>query len=313
MKVKCPVCSGEAVLVKHLEQKFIIENLEKYYNSKITTKVLDTDYSIQACKQCSLEFAHPLLQGNDAFYNWITSKTTYYPHIRSEYLQVADHINSFPANKPVRVLDIGCGSGLFMQLVKEKCANANIVGIDTTKQSVETCVANGLTAYHAYLDEFVEICAKDNTQFDVIVAFHVLEHVEDPKGFVNTAAKLLADGGKLFISTPLSPMSFEADWYDPLNHPPHHMTRWTVKAYETLALHCNLNIKVWLEDAVKPLNRAFTTWRLAKDLKRSSKAEMAKSIIKSPIAFAGVYNRQKNRDRRANKYLPDVILVELFR
>ncbi len=313
MEVKCPVCASATNQVKQLSQAFIVENLEKYYSSKVDRKILDTDYFIHQCKGCTLEFAYPLIQGNDAFYSWITTRTTYYPHLRSEYLQVIDHINSLPTGKKVKVLDIGCGSGLFMKLVKEKCPNAEIDGLETTPESVAACVDAGLNAYHSYLDEYVELCRQKELAYDVIVAFHVLEHVEDPKGFVSTAASLLAAGGALFISTPLSPMSFETDWYDPLNHPPHHMTRWTIKAYETLAAKCQLQVKVWLEDAVKPLSRAFTTWRLVKEMKQSSKTKIAASIVASPLAFAKVLQNQKQRQQVDDKYLPDVILVQLYK
>jgi SAM-dependent methyltransferase len=72
-------------------------------------------------------------------------------------------------------------------------------------------------------------------EFPVVTAFHCLEHVKDPVNFVRELLRVTAPVGKLFLSTPYSPMSFEMEWFDILNHPPHHMTRWTVAAYRRLA------------------------------------------------------------------------------
>jgi SAM-dependent methyltransferase len=72
-------------------------------------------------------------------------------------------------------------------------------------------------------------------EFPVVTSFHCLEHVSQPVEFVRELLRATAPGGKLFLSTPYSPMSFESDWFDVLNHPPHHMARWNLAAYRKLA------------------------------------------------------------------------------
>ena len=67
--------------------------------------------------------------------------------------------------------------------------------------------------------------------FDFVASFHCLEHVPDPRGFVAAMLAALKPGGSLLLSTPYSPMSVENHWFDPLNHPPHHMSRWNDSAY----------------------------------------------------------------------------------
>jgi len=58
------------------------------------------------------------------------------------------------------------------------------------------------------------------------------------------ARDLLAPSGRLMISTPYSPMSLEENWFDPLNHPPHHITRWSEKPYEALAARTGLALTI---------------------------------------------------------------------
>ena len=39
-------------------------------------------------------------------------------------------------------------------------------------------------------------------------------------------------------------MSFEHTWFDPLNHPPHHLSRWTTTALERLAAVTGFDIAI---------------------------------------------------------------------
>ncbi len=43
-----------------------------------------------------------------------------------------------------------------------------------------------------------------NEQFDFITIGEVLEHVENPKNFLNKARKILSDDGNIFITVPIN-------------------------------------------------------------------------------------------------------------
>ena len=45
---------------------------------------------------------------------------------------------------------------------------------------------------------------KHNSEFDIVVAWHVLEHLEDPVGFIHLAEKVLKSGGVLCLEVPNS-------------------------------------------------------------------------------------------------------------
>jgi len=88
-----------------------------------------------------------------------------------------------------RVLDIGCGSGAFMQLAKE--AGFDIVGIDLSPEMVRRAKEEGLAC------ECVDICDLDRS-FDAAVAiFDVLNYVppQEVESFIECVAKVLEKGG----------------------------------------------------------------------------------------------------------------------
>jgi hypothetical protein len=98
-------------------------------------------------------------------------------------------------------------------------------------------------------------------EFAVVTSFHCLEHVDQPVEFVRGLLCATTAGGRVFLSTPYSPMSFERDWFDVLNHPPHHMTRWNLRAYQKLAEILGVQIRHYAPPA-HPVKQALQAFRL---------------------------------------------------
>jgi SAM-dependent methyltransferase len=102
-------------------------------------------------------------------------------------------------------------------------------------------------------------------RFDLVTSFHCVEHVEDPILFMRNIKSLLKpEGGVAWISAPLSPMSFEYGWFDPLNHPPHHISRWSKTALEKLADITGFEVSVTSSPAGATISRALRALMLAK-------------------------------------------------
>lgn len=95
------------------------------------------------------------------------------------------------------VLDFGCGVGGF--LLKARSLARRVVGIELEERlRLHHNNANGLDVYGA-LGEMVE-----GECFDLIAAFHVIEHLEDPAGMLRLLATRLRTGGKIVIEVPSS-------------------------------------------------------------------------------------------------------------
>lgn len=98
------------------------------------------------------------------------------------------------------VLDIGCGRGEFLELVRGAGVAAR--GIDLDAEAVALCRARGLEAEQA--DLFTYLDAAPEAAFEGIFCAQVVEHLPPARlpEFVRLAASRLARGGVLAIETP---------------------------------------------------------------------------------------------------------------
>jgi len=94
------------------------------------------------------------------------------------------------------LMDVGCGAGSFLDLVKGFCQTT--IGVEPTPSLREAIVKKGRMAF-PYCHEVPDIW---KGQVDVAVSFSVIEHLEDPLGLLKDIRRLLKPGGRLLISTP---------------------------------------------------------------------------------------------------------------
>lgn len=106
---------------------------------------------------------------------------------------IADYIN---ARAPGTVLDIGFGLGELLEQVEAK---NTCFGLDPSERAIEI----GRERCKAELRRGVlEPGTFSPGSFDVIVANHVIEHVDEPVPFVETIFEILKPGGDFVCGTP---------------------------------------------------------------------------------------------------------------
>jgi SAM-dependent methyltransferase len=123
-----------------------------------------------------------------------------------------------------RLLDVGCGEGLFLSAAS---AHYRVAGIDIDRNAVRAARRlYGLEEVKAVaLKEFA--VKNDVEPFDVVTMFDVLEHLEDPGGHLRAVRELMAPEGCLALSVPnRDRKSFRDDMRAVVDHPPNHLTRW---------------------------------------------------------------------------------------
>lgn len=153
-------------------------------------------FKIFSCPQCRLYYlnAIPTAEELQKVYN-----NEYYLNAtepfgveskRATYAPVAEQI-SRSLNKG-KVLEIGCGTGVFLELLKER----------------------GLEPYGTEISDFALKMAQEKfpgkifrsfppVGFDAIVMLDVIEHIDDPRGYVDECrCRLNAAKGRLYIVTP---------------------------------------------------------------------------------------------------------------
>ncbi len=97
-------------------------------------------------------------------------------------------------------LDLGCGTGGFLPVLAERCAE--VVGVDAYEESLRIAARRCPAAVLVQAD-ICDVPLGDD-QFDLIVALDVLEHVP-PEVFLGQAARLVTRGGHLLLSVPAAP------------------------------------------------------------------------------------------------------------
>ena len=105
-----------------------------------------------------------------------------------------------------RILDIGCGTGLYT-LTFLKLGAEFVAGQDISKEAVESasniCKRNGFSNFDIKAGNCETLLFADNT-FDLVFAGDIFEHVttEQKVNFINEIFRVLKPGGSLTIKTP---------------------------------------------------------------------------------------------------------------
>ncbi len=101
----------------------------------------------------------------------------------------------------LRFLDIGCGGGLLSEPMAR--LGAAVLGVDPSERNIATARVHADEQDLAidYRAATAEDLAAAGESFDVILNMEVIEHVTDPKAFVDTCARLLKPHGLIFIAT----------------------------------------------------------------------------------------------------------------
>ena len=120
-----------------------------------------------------------------------------------------------------RVVDLGCGRGEFLELLKENGVTG--VGVDLNPDAIKACRAKSIEVHQSDLFEFLS--HQPDESFDGLFCAHVVEHLtpESLPHLVNLAARKLKPSGLLAIETP-NPgclAIFAGDFYlDPTHQKP---------------------------------------------------------------------------------------------
>ena len=127
-----------------------------------------------------------------------------------------------PGHKP-RVVDLGCGCGYLLSLIKEEY---DAVGLDGSPQAVEFSRKRGVRVELGALPN--EVPFEDGSA-DVVMFLDVLEHLDEDGASFDRAARLLKPGGVAICTVPAYPWLWtKRDDYH------QHKRRYTRRTFRTL-------------------------------------------------------------------------------
>tara|TARA_R110002049_G_scaffold292252_2_gene476627 strand:- start:6353 stop:7237 length:885 start_codon:yes stop_codon:yes gene_type:complete len=105
-----------------------------------------------------------------------------------------------------QLLDIGCGTGDFLQMAQQN--NWNVFGVEPNEQARK--IANKKTNDTVFNSE--QLFKFEAHRFDVITLWHVLEHLPNLEMHISAFKKLLKPNGTLVIAVP-NYKSYDAKYY----------------------------------------------------------------------------------------------------
>ena len=125
------------------------------------------------------------------------------PDLLNEHMARYRFAQRFAAGKVV--LDAACGSGYGTALLAENAKT--VVGCDISHEAIEyarqaygAAKSSGLRVEYNACDCLA--LPFQSARFDLVVAFEIIEHLENPEAFLQEMDRVLALGGILIVSTP---------------------------------------------------------------------------------------------------------------
>ena len=110
--------------------------------------------------------------------------------------QLDMELRFLPAVPQGRLLDLGCGSGLWLASMRE--LGWRIDGVDFDPRAVQAAAERGLAVRCGSLEQQ----NFPNETFDAVTMSHFIEHLPDPVRTLQECARILKPGGRLILWTP---------------------------------------------------------------------------------------------------------------
>lgn len=188
----CPVCTSN--------------NIQNYIKVK-DYSVSHQEFQLSKCIQCGFIFTNPVpaqdsigkyyaseqyISHTDTkkglinkLYHWVRSYTL------SKKIKLLNKVNH---NNSKKLLDIGCGTGYFLEHALEKNWSVEGYEPDETARNIANKKLNNKVANS--LSTIIE------TEFDIITLWHVLEHVHELNATIEIIKSKLFATGKVIIAVP---------------------------------------------------------------------------------------------------------------
>lgn len=193
----CTICDLTIENVDLCEHASVRSNIRRFMNES---------FVMWRCPHCRSIHAKDEVDLNHYYANYPFHKLVSNPLLRHFHNKMIRRLKRAGLKRHHRVIDYGCGSGLFVDHLKSK-GYLHIVGFDTFSER--------------FNDQTV---LQDS--YDFVFSQDVIEHVADPRKLLRTFHRLAKPGGVIAIGTPNASAIDLAHPHDTIHalHAPYHRT-----------------------------------------------------------------------------------------
>ena len=246
MDYACPLCeSRRHVMLREIRASDLIEKYRRTFHIDVRQYFMDEPVFLLQCADCRLKYFHPRMEAKSDLYEQLERFDWYYQDEKPEFEFALEKLLE---KNPSSVLEIGCGDGRFLKKIRHLFS---VRAREYNENALKKLAQMGIR-----LDE-------EGMKYDFVLAFQVLEHVEDVKGFLDLCVEKLNDGGFLFLSVPNNDSKYAKEVGDILDHPPHHSTQWPKAALYEIAKKYALSVEEYYAEPVR-----FVHYRAIVDVRR---------------------------------------------
>lgn len=161
-------------------------------------------WSLFGCDDCSVGFLNPQPTWQELIPYYPPDYLCYNTHVDDEDAVAEEakrqgehrHI-PIPVGK--RLLDVGCGGGSFLQVLKK--LGVDVKGVEPGESAAAAARDAGLDVFTGTLEEYIAQHGTDE-KFDVITCSHVLMATPTPAQTLDCMRQLLAPNGYIWVAVP---------------------------------------------------------------------------------------------------------------
>lgn len=162
------------------------------------------NYSI--CKECGCHYQDPIVNFDYSSDNFWTADTDPEGNFRNLSKERENRINNWYGDainftnkfKDIDVLDFGCGLGFYLSALNKDIRKYGVEESHFANNFIKKNFPD-INITRGGLEKLREIDKK----FDIIMLYHVIEHVKNPLNLFNILKKKLKKNGILILGTPL--------------------------------------------------------------------------------------------------------------
>jgi SAM-dependent methyltransferase len=193
--------------------------------------------SLRTCSKCSLTQTYPTPNTNELSLtygeNYYTSTKTKFNPVIEGWSRLAGRLRARKLigrntikSTALNVLDFGCGRGVLLDGFRAE--GHTVRGIERSDSNFDSLPDISSMS----LQELITL----GRQFDIIVAWHVLEHLDEPENTIEELHQLLTENGRLYIEVPnfgsIQARLFRRHWFH--LDIPRHLTHFTPTSLEKI-------------------------------------------------------------------------------